>query len=485
MGLLDKLKHGHSSSSSLQLPAAAPLPLEQSLHRYRKQRGVNLGSWFALERWIAPHVFQSAKPPGQSDFDVASGDNAKRLLEQHWDSWITESDWQWIASKGFNSVRLPIGYYHLAAACPDVLAGTDFEPFAEVYAGAWQRITKAVSDAERHGLGVLIDLHGAAGAQNTDAHSGMSTGKVAFWSSANQRSTSLALRFLASHFASTPNVVGIELLNEPQNNGKLQKWYETTIKDVRAIATDLPVYIGDAWDTHWYAQWAGKRDDFVVVDHHLYRCFTDADKALSGDQHVQKLLNDFQNTFASQSAAARGAVIIGEWSASLDAHSLPPGPDTEKDRHRRAFARAELDLFERHAAGWWFWTYKKGGGWDAGWSARDAVQAEILPATVGKQYCQPAPGAEAEACARKHDDHKTYWQAHGGSPNPEAFKPGFEQGWRDALLFQTIGSELGFVSAWATRRRQEYERGQSLGKATWEWEHGFGQGVAACLAASQ
>lgn len=44
--------------------------------------------------------------------------------------------------------------------------------------------------------------------------------------------------------------------------------------------------------------------------------------------------------------------------------------------------------------------------------------------------------------------------------------------------------ELGFITHWARRRKAEYEAGgKSLGKAAWEWEHGFEQGVKACNAA--
>lgn len=187
--------------------------------------------------------------------------------------------------------------------------------------------------------------------------------------------------------------MGLELLNEPVNTPKLEKWYNTTLSEVRAVAgKDFPIYAGDAWNTDTYAHWVGKRDDFVVLDHHLYRCFTDEDKAMNGDQHAQKLRTQFQGAFAGQCGAAKGSVVVGEWSASLDPKALHNGmPDSEKDRQRREFVRAQLELFENHAAGYWYWTYKKGDGWDAGWSARNAAQAEILPSWVGSPRFHGAP----------------------------------------------------------------------------------------------
>lgn len=116
MGFLDKLtdKVNSSSSSSSrssaqfpQAPAAPPLGPD-SVFRYRKQRGINLGAWFVLERWIVDAPYRNAVKPGQSDWDVAKGKDAKRILEEHWDGWVRDEDWAWIKERGFNSVRLPV-----------------------------------------------------------------------------------------------------------------------------------------------------------------------------------------------------------------------------------------------------------------------------------------------------------------------------------------------------------------------------------------
>lgn len=134
------------------------------------------GSWFVLERWIADSPYRFAAQPGQSDLDVARGSHAKEVLEHHWDSWVIEQDFAWIAARGLNTVRLPvrqiavfvgrscletsllrqIGYYHLCGADPSVLKGTDFEGLEHIYAGAWSRITTAIATANKFGLGVLL-----------------------------------------------------------------------------------------------------------------------------------------------------------------------------------------------------------------------------------------------------------------------------------------------------------------------------------------
>ena len=94
--LTTKLEGNGSNNQDYTFPTGPPPkpPNPSLIPRYRKQRGVNLGSWFVLEGWMAPQsVFREAVKPRQSDMDVAKGKDAKRILEEHWDSWITDEDW--------------------------------------------------------------------------------------------------------------------------------------------------------------------------------------------------------------------------------------------------------------------------------------------------------------------------------------------------------------------------------------------------------
>ena len=130
------------------------------------------------------------------------------------------------------------------------------------------------------------------------------------------------------------------------------------------------------------------------------------------DQHVQELKTSFGNEFGGHCGAAKGNLVVGEFSAALNPNSLPKGiPDGERDRYQREFVRAELEMFERYAAGWWFWTYKKGEGWDAGWSAKNATQAEILPKWVGSGKFKGQPPAHVKDNALQHAYGKNmlYW----------------------------------------------------------------------------
>jgi len=143
----------------------APNVTLSTIYRYRRQQSVNLGSLFVLESWMVPSLFACAAQPAVSELDVANGwgGSARALLERHWDTWITEKDFQWMASIGVNTIRLPLGYWHLPT---EHTTGTAYESVSHIYEGAWPRVVRTVSMAADHGIGVLIDLHGAPGSQN-------------------------------------------------------------------------------------------------------------------------------------------------------------------------------------------------------------------------------------------------------------------------------------------------------------------------------
>ena len=199
-----------------------------------------------------------------------------------------------------------------------------------------------------------------------------------------------ALRVLATQAAKHENVVGIELLNEPNDRDPLQNWYNSTIDSLRSISPDLPIYAADAWHAEKYVPWAGARQDFVVVDQHIYRVFTEEERRKWGDQHAAELRSGTAKQLKEWSKQCRGNFIIGEFSAALGGQ--PPNTDAgEHDRQRRVFAQAELAVFDESCAGWFFWTLKKQEGWDAGWSLKNATQAEIMPAYVGKRESGSIP----------------------------------------------------------------------------------------------
>lgn len=461
---------------------------DSDVYRYRRQYGVNLGSWFVLEKWITSAPFLEAASPATSDYDVAIGNRPREILEHHWDTWIIDEDWKWIVDHGVNSVRLPIGYYHLYALDPSIVVGTPFDKVGWVFEGAWPRICAAIKKAESYGVGVLIDLHAAPGKQNGDAHSGIN-GPVKFYEKQHLQHTTNVLTILANEISGIPNVVGLELVNEPQNNALLPRWYQTALDSIREkVGTEFPLYISDCWNTGSYSKFIQSREDFVVLDHHLYRCYTADDLRQSGEELAERLppeslVNGFETT--------AGNIVVGEFSAALNPSSLRSSEAGEQDRQRRVFAQAELRCFQMCTAGFWFWTLKKD-GWDAGWSLKNTVQAEITPQYHGIRREKARLGDDKERAEKEAKialtQHENYWSQQGGSGYERwRFELGFLQGWEDAFLFFMFRpngsgaapcvSELGFVGEWLKRRRAEHVSDNGHSQHIWEFDHGFRQGL--------
>ena len=83
-----------------------------------KIRGVNLGGWLVLEKWIKPSLFSEwdafdkKAPKDQWTYCETLGKTeCKKRLEQHWDTWVTESTISDLADAGITHVRIPIGHW--------------------------------------------------------------------------------------------------------------------------------------------------------------------------------------------------------------------------------------------------------------------------------------------------------------------------------------------------------------------------------------
>ncbi|KAI0053996.1 glycoside hydrolase family 5 protein [Auriscalpium vulgare] len=361
--------------------AAEPFPAYERttahIYRYRQQQSVNLGSWFVHEQWMTPSLFTCASGKKISEHDIASGwgstASARSVLERHWDTFITESDFQYLASIGINTVRLPIGYWSLG---PVFCAGTPFEQFADVYRTSWAHVVHAINMAGGAGIGVLVDLHGAPGSQNGQPHSGISDGATNLFNEpADQDKTVSVLTFLVQQLSSVNNVVGIQMLNEPKNVPQLADFYTRAITAMRqssSEASSFPLYLHDGFDLNRFSEFIAARTDFVVQDYHSYYVFTPSDDAESAHGHTADIEGSIAGSLAKASKAERRNLVIDEWSCALTSESLSQESDPEESR--RQFCTGQMDVYTNVSAGWAFWAYKKEQCQDdPGWCFKAAV----------------------------------------------------------------------------------------------------------------
>jgi hypothetical protein len=382
---------GGGAASSSAPPPSTPLdalPSRRDILLHRQQRGVNLGSLFALEPWLTPSLFEGVAN-ADSEMDLLRAlpaAEARERLERHWRGFLDAGDWEWMREHGINTVRLPLLYVHFCASqAPQLLRHTEYAPYVDVYAGAWAHVERVLAQAAQHDIGVLVDLHGAPGAQNADGHSGLSGAEVQLWdghaASQNQTRTVEILVALASSLAPHEHVVGLELLNEPRNGATLQAFYERAAGAIRGAGVHMPLYLADGWDAPHYAQLVARREDFCVLDTHVYRCvgrvgharqcralnplppqFTKDDHSHSASSHARSMRpgGASHGMLSHWGAAAQRSLVVGEWSAALNPASLRNCGDAKEAQ--REYAHAQLALFEETCAGAYFWTLKKEGG---------------------------------------------------------------------------------------------------------------------------
>ena len=332
--------------------------------RYRFQAGVNLGSWFVNEKWIAPSLFNCTLDGEKGELAILRGygntsqgiRSARALLEKHWDTWITEEDFKKMRNQyNVNSVRIPIGYWNLPGS--QFTQGTPFEAWSEVYKNSWKYVRRAIKVAGDHNIGVLLDMHGAYGSQNGQENSGFNRFSVEFSQPENRRRTKEALVWIANDLKDVTNLVGIELLNEPWNESGLGWWFKTTAKaihDIGGHVANLPIYYSDPAVPHNIAD-SENKPSYTAYDKHQYYTFVNRNAPVS--EILEKVRGSDHDRLMNLQNSLKGRLVIGEWSCALDAGSMS-GNSAQHVQQRREFCQTQTDSYRNVSSAMYFWSYK-------------------------------------------------------------------------------------------------------------------------------
>jgi len=372
-----------------------------------KIRGVNIGGWLVLEKWMLPDVFTGAfaNAVDQWSFDQIPG--AKAALHQHWSTYFTEADVENLAGWGINAVRIPIGYWAYENTCKDT-------PYIK---GADKFLQKAVGWCQKHGIKVLIDAHGSPGSQNGFDNSGHS-GQAGWQSGDNLKITTDVLLKITKKYGTAKyadTVFAIEMTNEPISWGAnkfttTQSWSQTTYAAIKKAATNpnLAVIMHDGFmgPASWQSVGStvnGKNKKLAKsqfwIDVHMYQNQDDADKALNQQQHIEKACNYASTEFLPKSSNL--PVVVGEWTGATDICAYPDGTTTAGTSCNvdgcqcsantwvgqwnapliaatRKFFEAQMDVYEANTKGWFMWSYDGPGAW----GLKNAVQYGLVGARV-------------------------------------------------------------------------------------------------------
>lgn len=322
-----------------------------------QMRGVNLGGWLVLEKWITPSVFDGMVAQDEYSLSVEAPATAEQRIRLHRKTFFTKETIQHVAARGLNTVRVPVGHW---------LFDTD-RPYVS---GGDHHLEQLFEWCEEYSIGVILDVHAAPGSQNGWDHSGRA-GEIGWGQGETVKQTLEFVAALIDRFGEKKALRALEVLNEPHwdvSIDLLVQYYRDAYDLIRSRLPGLTIIMSDAFRPEKMAKKLQKqRFQGVMLDVHLYQLFTEQDRALTLDGHLRKTNGEWAKLL--KNLTKRMPIIVGEWSAAMHEQFQPIGqPDHAKrytkDDYRTYYA-AQRDVFDNAGVSWTYWTAKTsdGGAW--------------------------------------------------------------------------------------------------------------------------
>ncbi|SEN30908.1 glucan 1,3-beta-glucosidase [Duganella sp. CF517] len=222
-------------------------------------RGVNLGNYLIQEFWMMGQggagIDDQCKLEAVLDKRFGYAER-ERLYALFRDNWIKPRDWDMLPKLNLNLVRLPFIYSVVE----------DEKNPRHLRADAWRYLDNAIDEAEKRGIYVVLDLHGAVGSQGWEHHSGCA-GKNKYWDTPEfQERTIWLWQQIAARYKDRGAVAGYSVLNEPWGTTpeNMAGVVETLYKAIRAVDTNhviiLPGHVKNGIDAY------GKPSDKGMVN---------------------------------------------------------------------------------------------------------------------------------------------------------------------------------------------------------------------------
>lgn len=333
-----------------------------------RYRGVNLGNWLVLERWMSPGLFEPTDARDEYSLCEALGPvEAEKKLRRHRETFITADDFRWIAEHGLNAVRLPVGYWLMEPDGP--------------YVGGIEMLDQAVDWCDEFGLALNLDLHGLPGNQGPEHHSGRSN-HFRWHLEPDCLARSLDLvEALAQRYRGRRCFSAFSLVNEPDMTIPaefLLAFYRGGYERVRKHMGEEVAVVIAAFTERRLGEFHRKLEGAVNVltDIHPYACFGD----WSADSLPDYLSWGVRDKLPALKKVGPEDLVVGEWSLGV-AKNLRPVieamPAKQRAAAMRTFAAGQLTAYEE-TAGWFFWSYKvdcPDPTMRIAWSYRDAVES--------------------------------------------------------------------------------------------------------------
>lgn len=358
-----------NSNELFSLDDIALSQLNQKILKYKKIteldtsetiQGISIGSWLVTEPYITPSLYNNATSIADGMYanktnmtpivdeytlcQVLGTETAEKLLKTHYETWITEEDFQQISENGFNLVRIPIGYWTWKLNNTlNIYVGNI--TYKDPYVGQGLQLhyfEKAVEWARKYNLKIWVDLHGAPGSQNGFDNSGerILNGQLGWLTNFNSKAVTLQVWIeMFKLYTDNDVVVGIEILNEPlapklQTFDVVQTYYEgfDLFKETQPKNDTTKFIIHDAfqdigyWNTQLNPSYFNVSSQYynlsnisyssqdIWVDHHHYEVFTDSQLNETQYNRITNIIN-YGNSISNE--LEYHPAIVGEWSGAI------------------------------------------------------------------------------------------------------------------------------------------------------------------------
>lgn len=332
-------------------------------------RGVNLGNWLVLEKWMQPAFFEGTGAEDEVWLNrKLPAEVLAPKMRKHRDTYVTEADFAFIKAHGFNLVRIPVPYF---------LFG-DRPPFS----GCVDDLDRAFDWAEQYGLRILVDLHTVPGSQNGYDNGGI-TGVCKWCKDPDEVAFALSvLERIAQRYGTRRGLYGIEVLNEPiswlvyrtapstgkaadpaEANGSsyvpmsfLKPFYQDAYRRLRAILPPEKVIVFH--DGFRLGAW---KDFFVqcgmenvILDTHIY-VFAMEHFVPLHQPWIYRLYIRSQMRLLKK-AQRYTPVVVGEWCICNQYAYRAASPEEQRTRYQE-IAKMQLEAWKR-SAGSIYWNYQ-------------------------------------------------------------------------------------------------------------------------------